>query len=177
MSKPSGPVQTPFPGLLGLLNLKNVGLLPDELLGTLQPIINGEEFMLRGSLQGWNAAATRNFVAGNYNSMTGWTVGSITVPGNECWWVENYTYTVAAAGAGALLNATRPMFQTPGGTNPSFALGTERQAVTAAEPVIAVSARDFWLPPGAVLGFWIGQVTVNPVDIALWGLRYAPLRV
>lgn len=173
MSLDSGPIQTPAPGFLSLLNLKNKGLLPDVLKGNLQPVVDLAEYFARGAALNITtnytrvqaAAAVTGFLAFN-------TPSAIVVPQNETWYVQDATVRALATGAGSVLDEYGFGYQLAGGVNPYFVRGN-LNSVSASKTSSVSSAWDFWLPPGSILGVWCGTVTVNPVQFDLF-LRYAP---
>jgi len=172
MSRPTGPVQTPVPGFLSLLNLKNVGQLPDELLGTVQPVMDHQGFLQRGSLQNFptfpgaaqGVLVYRGFVPAD-------AAATLTVPGNEWWWVENLTIR-ANAGAGATLDMFAAAFQVPGGSNPFFVVGNQ-DVLTAGKTCAMSVAQDFWMPPGSIVGMLVGSIAVAAVQFDTIGFRFA----
>lgn len=172
MSAPSGPIQTPAPGFLSLLNLKNKGLLPDVLQGNLQPVVDLAGFFQRGAAQNLTtnynrvqaAAAVTGFLALN-------TPSALVVPQNETWYVQAATIRALATGAGSVLDEYALGFQLAGGVNPYFPVGNPN-SISAAKTSSVSFASDFWLPPGSILGVYVGTVTVNPVQFDLF-MRYA----
>lgn len=173
MSLDTGPIQSPALGFLSLLNLKNKGLLPDVLIGKLQPVIDLGGYFLRGSLM--NAPAVQRVQApAVVTNFVPFTV-TLTVPDNETWYVEHATLRATAAAAGNTCNEYAFGYQLPGGITPWFMLSNSNQ-VDAVKTCTTVSAQGFWLPSGAVLGAFIGTVAVGNVTFDLVGFRYQALR-
>jgi len=172
MSLDTGPIQTPAPGFLSLLNLKNKGLLPDLLRGNLQPVVDLAEYFQRGSLQNITTNYTRVQAAATVTGFLAFnTPSAIVVPQDETWYVESATVRALATGAGSVLDEYGFGFQLAGGVNPYFIRGN-LNSVSAAKTSSVSAAHEFWLPPGAILGVWCGTVTVNPIQFDLF-LRYA----
>lgn len=174
MSRPSGPVQTPAPGFLSLLNLKNVGQLPDILIGELSPSVNLDKYFLRGQLVNNPASSDLSLAAGNYGTFRQFTTNPIAVPETQWWWVERVSILAYATAAGAVCHDFGVAMQVPGGPNP-YGLLSVTTSTTATRTTTIVSASDIWLPPGSRLGVWVGDVATNPVAFVLAGMRYAPL--
>lgn len=178
MAQPSGPIQVIPPGLLGLLNLKNMGRLPDVLINEVQPGIDLQEWWLRANLINQPAPSTDSLVAGSYNSFRSFTAGAgaIQVPDREWWFVEWYTASFTAAGAG---NSA---------TSIDLALEFQQAGVSrwtplgCVEPAQAILnnarwqlvAKSFWVPPGSELGFCVSSVATAVLDVATLTLRYTP---
>ena len=175
MSLPTGPIQTPMAGFLSLLNLKNKGLLPDILQGSVQPTIDAADFYKRGSgIYATNLS--RSLAAAAYNTISAISAATpLVVPANETWWVEHWTIRATAGGAGATVDEFSPAFLVTGGTLPGFVF-PDRNLVSATKTSSTVSVRGVWLPPGATVGMWVGTVATNPISFDLLGFRYCPLR-
>lgn len=97
MSAPSKPVQIIPPGLLGFLGVKNMGQLPDTLLGEYSPSIETGE---------WLMAANRTTIS-NANALGAGTFSTaelaggnpITIPDREWWYVWNVSLRFALPNA------------------------------------------------------------------------------
>lgn len=172
--KTTGPIQTLMPGLLSLFNLKNLGLQPNRLQDEVQAGIDIEKWCLRGTYENWSTSTSRQIAAAAVNTLAEWTTGAIEVPEGEWWYVERYTISATAAGAGAIADQFACGYQLFGGVNPQHLLGG-LETTTATRSASLATATDFWLPPAARLGFWVGTVSTNPVDFAVRGLRFARL--
>lgn len=95
MSAPSKPVQIIPPGLLGMLQLKNMGRLPDTLMGEYQPTIDMREWLMVANREYLQAVA--NIPIGSDLSTTFWAFnnpGPIIIPDNEWWYVWSYDGTL-----------------------------------------------------------------------------------
>lgn len=169
----SGPIQARAPGYLGLLELKNLGKLPDVAVDSLQPIFEMRDMYLRGSAQWYQTALSRTDGAATYNSFGPYAGNPLVVPDGQWWWVEYMAVRFFAAGAGATLQQGAAAMQGPGGINP-FTIW-EPVSVTAAQTAAVSVARNFWAPAGSRLGVWLGVVGVANITSELVGLRYTPL--
>lgn len=168
-----GPVQTPAPGLLSLLNLKSTGQLPDKFTNQILPVLGQEGFLLRGSLQDEVSAHAVTVAAAPVGAFTPFTQ-PLTVPNNETWYLEAACVNGAAGGAGAVVDEYALAYQMPGGPNPMYVIGNYNN-VAAAKPSSMSSALGVWLPAGARIGVWIGTITTNPGVFTLSGFRFARL--
>lgn len=168
----SRPIQGRAPGYLGLLELKNLGKLPEEALETVQPVIDMNGYYLRGSAQWYQTALSRTDGPATYNSFGPFTGNPLVVPDGQWWWIEYMAVRFFAAGAGATLEQGAVAMQGPGGINP-FTLW-DPVSVTAARTGVVSVARDFWAPAGSRLGVWLGVVGVANITSELVGLRYTP---
>lgn len=148
----SRPIQVQPQALLGLLQLKNSGRNPEFLGDTVTPIIDlgdwyrvtNDELLPSAQTPALAAIGTAAFSAANPNSAI--------VPGNEWWYVTWATLSIAP-GAGEALNA-QLVWRANASLGGVHAL-TAPVAATASTANL-VTARDFWLPPGA-------QILVNVV--------------
>lgn len=173
MSQDTGPIQSPALGFLSVLNLKNKGLLPDVLIGKLQPVIDLGGYFLRGGLS--NGPAVQRIQApGVVTNFVPFTV-TLQVPDNETWYVEAATLRAIAAAGGNTCNEYSFGYQLTGGINPWFIM-SGANSIDATKTSSTVSAQGFWLPPGAVLGLFIGTVGVGNVTFDLVGFRFQALR-
>lgn len=153
-------------GLASLLNLKEggrtPGLLSEEISGVLDLTTAYLLTLLEYEASNLSQAAP---VVG----LNDWSP-QFTVPTGQLWYVWGYT-VAAAPGAGAAIDlAACAKF---GGNNLTVALTEYANAAAAQE--VRRSARDFWLPPGSVLGFLVRSVTAAPTVTG--GLVITRLRV
>lgn len=169
----SGPIQPPPLGLLGLLQLKNVGRNPAFLQDEVSPSIEMFDFWIQGSLDTvgtFSAAPAAGTVTG-FNPFT--TPSSLTVPNEETWWVENFSCTFGA-GVGGTFTGIRLAYQNFNGK--TFVIGDQELNLAAQNTRIMV-ARRFWLPPGSVLGWFHDSITVAAGAVATSGLQFARMTV
>lgn len=163
MGLPLGPIQTLPRGLTGLLNLKVLGRVPDELLGTVQPTVDIEPYWMN-----YRAVTNESLVHGRTLTTQGggaltFSPGNITVPDGEIWYVHHYGVdTVLTAAAGQVVERVQPcIIYNLVGTIVHVPVGTTETLSSSATVSVSatVGAHDFWLPPGASLGFYVGSVT------------------
>jgi len=172
----NGPVQLTPPGLLGLLQLKTGGFVPDALLQSVQPTLDLLPFWLRAAAENFNDSysvvipgpATPTEIvpltdAATHTLMLGPTA-------QEWWYVENLSVGVSTSGAttptcclGYVLNGG-PV----GGVTSQYVSNFVRPVAGEAPPLVA---RDFWVPPGGVIGVYVDTFLVS-FDLVLTGLRY-----
>lgn len=153
-----GPVQIIPQGLMGLLQLKQTGLMPGWLAQSIQPTID---------LRDWYFQSRRvdEFTLFNGNVLTSPSVtargvyafsvpaGLAQVPGNQLWYVEHFsvfggTAAVAdvASFAPLIMNAQQNTFQQLGLPYIDLQAGTRQRNF------IAYASRPFWANPSDIFG-------------------------
>lgn len=163
----SGPIQNVPAGLLGLLQLKQSGRNPAELLETVAPIYEmRDQYMQSKQLDQialfGDTCKTANFPTTSPGfkiaSVNGLGVVNCTVPQGQTWYVEQMTgiaSTPAAADSIRLATA----IQGPNlGTQTVFLLtGSDFNDVVTARTrvIVCKSDRPFWAPAGWSFGFWV----------------------
>lgn len=173
--KPVGPIQIQPPGLLGLLQLKVGGFMPDALAQDVQPTVDLEGYWLRAAAQNESVGYSRALVAATYGftaSLLDTATATVALgPSQQEWWfVHDYALRYnAPGGTGTNLRPAWTLRPGPGAAQAEFYVGETYQAAGA--PFIAARAGGFWLPPGAVLGSYVDVVTAG-LQIDLMGLRY-----
>jgi len=145
----SGPIQSSPRGLLGLLQLKNVGQNPELLLDAVQPVLEMRELYISGLLELVAVAATAAAVGPN---------NVISVPNNETWFIRTVCATTEVLGAAEAIRV-----------QPAIAYGAsllttpvgDLQAAVTGERVRAHSdpAALLIAGPGDVIGFWVAALT------------------
>jgi len=177
MSAPSGPIQNIPPGLLGLLNLKNTGRLPDVLNGTVQPTVDLQDWWLRSVAIQLVATPSRSVAPGVVQDFVPFVApNDITVPGNEWWWVQGYT--LQFLGNASTISYACPAVRYVGGVSPYFRLGVGITRSLIAGQSELVTAERFWLPPGSSLGFYLDIVGAGgTADVTCRGLAFSRLQV
>lgn len=169
-----GPIQVIPPGLLGLLQLKNFGRSPDMLNSTYQAVIESRDWVLQARAQD-SGLFTRALPTGA--DFFFFDTPTTLTPGNEeAWYVWDYTVR-ASAGAGDTISDLQPMYRMNG--SPAavvHVLGPQSISLagSAAAPRAIVGAHNFWLQPGAELGFYGSFVAATTITFAGY-LRYTPL--
>jgi len=164
----SAPIQTQPAGLLGFLQLKNMGQNPSVLPDRLQPILEMFEWYMQSSAEILQQAGSAFTTAG---------VKVIhTVPAGE-WWVVDDFQAVATIDVGGSLEAA-PCYQTPG-----FGLGhlidelrTFAVAGGNAPFFMPRDNRPLLLPPGSTLGLFVRNVAVG-VTVLVGNVRFARLKI
>lgn len=178
--KPVGPIQIQPPGLLGLLQLKVGGYMPDALAQDVQPTVDLEAYWLRAAALNESTGYSRTLAAATYGFAASLLdTATATMPlgpsQQEWWYVQDYTIRYSApGGAGTNLIPAWTLRPGPGAAQAEFYVGETYQV--AGPAFVAARAQGFWLPPGAVLGSYVDVVTVG-LQIDLMGLRYTPCPV
>lgn len=168
MAAPAGPIQVQPAGLTGLLQLKNWGVRPDILQGSVLPNLDMEPWWLRGSMEPLvrfaNAINLGAFPVGVSH------VAIAQVPDREWWYVHHLAVVTQVTNntgrveaylgvslQGAVLGAVPdytvagPVICAPQG---------------AADPAAAVvSARGFWVPPGGRLSYLASVINNNNTNL------------
>jgi hypothetical protein len=169
----NGPIQTLPLGLLGLLDLKTMGRNPPALGQTVAPVLDITQLYLNGKALEF-AATSKAVGVGGYGLFLDFdTTVPITVPEGETWFVHDYTM-LAQLNAGGTCNLVVPAWRPAGGNYHSLANEKDPMPVGGNS---MFSVRDFWLPPGASLGFWVHTVGVATLNVYSQGMRYTPCQV
>jgi len=174
--EPVGPVQLQPPGLLGLLQLKVGGFVPDALLQTVQPEVDMLEFWLRAAAEHVQVDFARSIAGPAELNQVEILIDAATAtqplgPGPQEWWYV-HNYDVRVADTGGVVGT--PVYLAPAYTVVGGPTGGLSLAVLA--PITAVpgdtyyplQARGFWVPPGAQLGVWVSSYT-GPLELQLIG--------
>jgi hypothetical protein len=173
---PVGPVQIAPAGLLGLLQLKIGGYMPDALKQDVQPNIDLGPYWLRSTRQKMLAAYSKGTTAGTYNAVIPLleVAGVPLGPGNKAWWFV-HDMCVLTSGLVAATTQVGLGFTETGGP-----LGNVNTTILTAPRDIAIgdaigmSHQGFWVPPGAQLGCYIGTVAATgTLNAVLMGLAYS----
>lgn len=157
-----GPIQLIPPGLTGLLQLKQTGRLPSDLLGDVSPVLELRDWYMQSrQLQDFGLfgviPATATF-ASNTNGFKAFQVGgaAFLVPQGQVWYVEQMTVIAALAAADTIVMA--PCIAGPSlGANAEFTLvGPFYTDVITTRTRVAVAKADrsFWAYAGQQLGVW-----------------------
>jgi len=182
MSEISRPIQAIPQGLLGFLQLKNMGKNPSEISDLLQPVMDLREWYLQTAQRnfiGNGGAAPSAALPNNTVGFIGWlaTVPNITVPPNEWWYCPYYTALSATLVAGETIQFGVGFRNPDAGFTYQTLIGDPCDPVTGANKRAFAFARDFWVPPGSQLGIQVIQ-TVTAATITVEGhLRYVPLQI
>jgi len=178
MSANSGPIQPIPPGFLSLLQLKNLGRLPDVLIGQVAPSIDMEDWWLRATAQ-MEASASVTTASGGAQVLS-YTV-PVVVPDDEAWWVESLMVDVfVPAAAGNLIESVAPIIIYNRNAPLQYGFLSSSVNVTGVAGSTnhnLVGSRGFWLPPSSELGIYCGRaVTATTITFTQY-LRVARLTV
>lgn len=169
-----GPIQTPIPGLLSLLGLKVDGRGVPNLADTCIPSVEMLEFWLRGTAVVDTTAYTVGIAASvlrNYSNFS--TPNPLAVPNGEWWYIHDYSVMVDA-GVGTA-NAVRLATAFVGATVRVTGQGNETVNLAANQAAL-LTAHDFWLPPGTLIGIYADTITgATGLTATVRNLRFSRL--
>lgn len=171
-----GPVQLVAPGLLGLLQLKADGRGVSKLGDTCVPSMEMLPWWGRAAAAVWPQSSTVNVPAGTVRNWAGFSPNSIQVAQGEWWFVQDYSVTFACAAASTATNVRLAWASTAGATPLYSALLDDPNAgkLITGPAMVLLTAQNFWLPPGARLGYFVDLITgAGGLDAACTQLRYA----
>lgn len=180
--EPNGPIQVSPAGLLGFLQLKVGGRQPDAMRQDVQPIVDLSPYWLRSGGRNVSAAYSVSVPAGLLGGIAPLVdAGTVALgPGPAEWWyVHSLTLSAFNNGAAATSSVGLGMVTLggPGFATSQFMLQPESIDMGAAAQRF-LGARDFWLPPSATLGVWVGTVgAATSLDVVLGGCWYTPLPI
>lgn len=179
----SRPIQVYPPGLLGFLQLKNIGRNPEELPNVLQPTLDLFDWIMKARAE--DIVPSRVASAPGIalaNGQIGLQRFSPNVPvtrSNEWWWVENYTVGTGTLGAtdtsGFALGFLTP---TVGASN-LYVVGTPSPIVTgtANGRALTAFAGGFFLPPSSELVLRVmANDTATTISYSAF-VRFTPLPI
>jgi len=165
-----GPIQTIPKGLLSLLNLKQMGQNPGNLLGDVYPTLDLRDQYMQYLAVNQTAliggVATMNLATAS-PGIRNFTTGNPVVPNGQTWYVFDYTVF------GSLLPAETlslvPIFQEPGTGGGEYAVGPPSvDVITARARGFCTKAdKPFWLAPGTNLAIHVlddltaATITIN----------------
>jgi hypothetical protein len=163
----AAPIQTIPQGLLGLLQLKQLGTNPSNLVDTVQSTVDLKDWWMNRQevdiclLKTGSSTASTNVNAAGVFGSTGLTVGT-----NEVWWVTNYTINCNLLAAEYI--RFRPVFNFPAALSAVYTLGFDyNDVITARARNASAWAANFWLQPGAQLQFRVSdQATAANIAVA-----------
>lgn len=175
MSAPSGPIQVIPPGLLGMLQLKNVGQLPDVLQGNVQPVLELRDWLLHANeLYG---LASLNQAAGNYDSTMVSMNTPVVIPQGEWWYLHDITAYLVLGNTDTLNGGFGIAFEPLPNVLQLNLSEKQYQAFTAGgATTLAVSAQpaDFF-PPGTEFGISMGRLVLAAARVHFLTYRYTRL--
>jgi len=170
VSRNSEPIQVQPVGLLGLLQLKNVGVNPDVLIGTVQPTVDLLEQWLQQDLttdipDGQEVLASQGF------TVLTTAAGILKVPASEVWWVHSFSVaSLLQAGNGDELRGFRAAVAYKVGTPTVkmrfFEDGCPTRLVATANCQVVSQGGGFWAPSGTAFGVWVGErVSMDEIPV------------
>jgi hypothetical protein len=167
-----GDIQVIPPGLLGLLNIKNHGQLPNRLLAQVQPGIDLEAWWLRANLQ-LGSVSSDSKAIGSYNDFASFTAGAgaIVVPQTQWWYVEWYSATFVTVNSATGIDLAL-RFQSLGTPQWTPLGAIDPQAAIINNARYNLVAKGIWCPPGSELGYCVSSVAVGALSVATLALRY-----
>jgi hypothetical protein len=173
-----GPVQLSPPGLLGLLQLKAEGRSVPNLGDTCVPSLEMAGWWLRAAATLYTGSSSDTLVPAAYRVFSGFTSGPLTVPSGEWWYVHDLNYEWQTAPTGTATGMRMAWSAVPTGSTYYKAFPADGPLLTMGGNECRVStAQDFWLPPGARIGYWVDVVAVANFSVAVRQLRYTPCKV
>lgn len=154
---PLGPIQIIPPGLTGLLQLKQMGRLPDRMSDTVAPVLELRDWYMTASRETeigiFGAAPSVALITANIGIRD--FVPQVLIPGNQIWYVEQMTVKCSPTGAEVATDAVRfaPCLYIPGAGSGEL-VGTDVSDYTLAarsREIRASASRGFWAFPGDAL--------------------------
>lgn len=177
-----GPIQVAPRGLLGLLQLKADGRAVSKLGDTCVPSLEMVGWWLRANAELWALNSGVTDPAGAYGTFREYSPNGIQVPNGEWWFVHDYAVQFSLVAANQVKNLRLAWASTPAGTIRFTILAdpADMQPVgaIAGAQIWCLVATEFWLPPGARLGYTCESVTgATGLSSNVTQLRYTRLPV
>jgi hypothetical protein len=154
-------IQTIPQGLLGMLQLKELGRNPSFLADTVAPQLDLFNFYVERTAQQevglFGAALTTAGLATGAHGTVGFTIAP-TVPVNETWWVTVFTVNVQTIAAADYVRMA-PALGIPGVS--AFTVGPDVNDVISARARTVTSppiTKPFWAPPGSVFAVQVFDI-------------------
>lgn len=155
-----GPIQVSTPGLLGLLQLKADGRGVPNLSDVCIPNLDMLPWWLRGTAEIWALASANTLAAGGYGGFAPFNPpNDIAVPNGEWWFVHDYTCTFSTSAANTATNVRLAWASTAGAPVRYAVFNDDPIVQVPASTFLAITARNFWIPPGGRIGFYVDTVT------------------
>lgn len=182
--EPSGPVQLQPPGLLGLLQLKVGGFVPDALEQSVQPGLEMEGYWLRAAQLQMTTNYARNVAGPASPNAIEPILDSATASialgptAREWWYVHDCVIRIGdTGGAPAVPTPCALGYTLTGGPFGGVTTVLLQDLVDVPGATYwALRARGFWVPPGGQIGVWFGAF-VGPMAMQLTGCVYTPCPV
>lgn len=151
-----GPIQIVPPGLLGLLQLKADGRSVSKLGDACIPSLDMLGFWLRAKMEGTFSSSIDNPAAAIYQVFRPFTTLPIVVPDGQWWYVHDYGVKFIA-GAGVTATSCMPA-SSVGAAGTADYVPVSDLAVDINANGKMLRAGNFWLQPGARLGYYVDTV-------------------
>lgn len=182
---PLFPIQVVPPGLLGLLQLKQLGRLPDKLTDTVAGVIELRDWFLTArrveTLTLFPTIPTKALATGNNGNQlfqSGAPPANCVVPQNQIWWVEELSVDVVNTGAMVatdlirfapeIVNNQGNVFLLTGPDVSDYILAARTRVMTAR------CDRGFWAFPGDGFAIRVFDVVTTNGYTATMHLRATP---
>jgi hypothetical protein len=183
--EPIGPIQTIPPGLLNLLNLKQMGQNPGVLSDQVDPTVELFAWYMRARAQGAPGltgqspptqvlaigASPGNFLIGAPN---------VVVPSNELWYVESMQLFGTLGAAADTMRIACGVEQLSPAPTDIHQVGPDYQDVAtarAARRIIARSDQPFWAAPGDAFIMMISDIVLTVAVTMTLSLRATRLQL
>jgi len=164
MGLPLGPIQPNPLGLLGLLDLKVLGRLPDELAGFVQPTLDAGPFYLNGRSEQSTAFVHSITLTTGTVGFSEFSPGTLRVPDDEVWYVHDYTVrcTVTAVINQFVRFYAAMAYSSVGSINYTVCNGAQERVIDSNATYAAQamsSGHDFWAKGGFAFGVYVADLT------------------
>lgn len=154
MSQQWGPIQIIPPGLLGYLQVKNVGQNPNTLDSNIQPTLELLHWLLRARQVSVDPNTyARGFLTANRGFLS-WTVPLIAAQ-DEWWYIAHYNIASVVVGAGDSI-VYKPAWRS--GQGGVYEIGDGYETLAVGQRGL-IGGDGLWLPPGGELGVWVKDCT------------------
>lgn len=168
-------------GLLGFLQLKQLGRLPDGLMDSVQPSLDMRDWYFQSRRE--TALTFNGTIPSNTTSAVGEVTfsagGTVVVPAGEYWYVESMTVPAIISAAADTIRYA-PDYMPASGINDRVQVGPDVSDVVSATVVRNVCAkadRGFWMIPGDTPSAHVFDIkTAGTVSLFLT-MRFTRLKV
>lgn len=147
---PSGPINVPVPGLLGLLQLKTMGQNPSQLGDVVQPVLNIERYYLNGQAQVFPFNTAPPITTGANIGLAYGAAGF-----EQALYVHEYSVLMPLGAGDQVDQFCLTRVTNPGTLNIHSVIETINFTPVIVGPnnQMALTARDFWCNKGEALGY------------------------
>jgi len=151
----SGPIQTIPQGLLGLLQLKQLGKNPFDLTDSVQSILDIFPLYVQRL-----SNSTTLIVGSDSLALATGNIGNRTfvtaVPQGQAWYIERMSIDATMAAADFIRLAPSILYE---GAGAGFCVAPDTSdAITARGRRLRTAAGGFWAPPGATFGVYVFDI-------------------